>query len=96
MKRFAAAWGIGIGWAIGGLIGIPLHAFVELSMTGLLVGLIVGSVIAQGAQNAPTPQGPVSSASATERMKQVEKLKSEALISEAEYEAKRKQILEDV
>lgn len=96
MRQYAAAWGIGIGWAIGGLIGIPLRAFVELSITGLLVGLIVGSIIAQGAQKAPAPQGPLSSASASERLKQVEKLKSESLISEAEYQSKRKQILEDV
>lgn len=96
MRRYAAAWGIGIGWAIGGLIGIPLHAFVELSMTGLLVGLIVGSVIAQGVQKASAPQGPVSSASVSERLKQVEKLRTESLISDAEYQSKRKQILDDV
>jgi len=96
MRRYAAAWGIGIGWAIGGLIGIPLRAFVELSMVGLLVGLVVGSVIAQRAQKAPAPQVPVSPPSVAERLKQVEKLKSESLISEEEYKAKRKQILEDV
>ena len=96
MRRFAAAWGIGIGWTIGGLIGMPLHAFVELSMVGLLVGLVIGSVIAQREQRAPVPQGQDSPPSVAERLKQVERLKSESLISEAEYQAKRKQILENL
>lgn len=96
MRRYAAAWGIGIGWVIGGLIGIPLRAFVELSMTGLLVGLIIGSVIAQGAKMTTHPPATSPRPSASERLQELETLKSESRITEDEYQTKRRQIIEDV
>lgn len=96
MKRYAAASGIIIGWAIGAVIGIPLHAVVELGVTFSLVGLIVGYVLSQQPGNKSHLSEPLSKPAASERLAQLDLLRSKSQISEAEYQAKRKQILDEV
>jgi hypothetical protein len=93
MRKYGAAWGIGIGWIVGALIGIPLDAVVHLATTFSLVGLIIGYVLSQQQETATGPSATAPKQSTSERLKDVEKLRSESLITEEEYQAKRKQIL---
>jgi hypothetical protein len=96
MRRYAAAWGIIIGWTIGTAIGIPLHAAAELGITFLLVGLIVGYVISQQQGKVAGPPEAMPKPSTSERLKHLDRLRSESLVTEEEYQMKRKQILDDV
>jgi len=96
MRRYAAAWGIIIGFALGALVGIPLHAVAELGMTFSLVGLIVGYVVSKKQKAASGPDATPPKQTTSERLQNVEKLRSESLITEEEYKAKRKQILDEV
>ena len=96
MKKYAAAWGIIIGWVIGALIGIPLNAVAQLSSIFSLVGLIIGYVLSQRRTTGDGPLGTEPKPSTSERLKHVEKLRSDSLITEEEYRAKRNQILDDV
>jgi uncharacterized membrane protein YfcA len=95
MRRYAAAWGIIIGGAIGAVIGIPLHASAELLITFSLVGLIVGYVLShQGKAGAPTDAA--VKPDTADRLKELDRLRSESLIAEEEYQAKRRQILDEI
>ena len=96
MRRYAAAWGIIIGWAVGAVIGIPLQAVVELGVTFSLVGLIVGHVLSREQRTMAGPPEAAQKPSTAERLKDLERARSESLITEEEYQAKRKQILDEV
>jgi hypothetical protein len=96
MRKYAAAWGIILGSGIGTLVGIPLHAAAELGVTFALVGLIVGYVVSRKEKTAVDPEASPPTQTASERLRQVEKLRAESLITEEEYRAKRKQILDEV
>jgi len=92
-RPYAPAWGILIG---GVLIGIPLSIVsgnFALSGVGSLTGLVIGMVISYGGKE--KTKSPTSSPSPDieQRMEELEKLKSKSLISDDEYEAKRKEIL---
>lgn len=95
MRRYAAAWGIIIGSTIGTLVGIPLHAAAELGTTFSLVGLIVGYVVSKKEKTAFGPDATAPKQTTSERLQNVERLRSESLITEEEYKAKRKQILDE-
>jgi len=96
MRRYAAAWGILIGAAIGTAIGLPLHASAELSVTFSLVGLIIGHVVSQRPRRVTGPSEAALRPDAAERLKELDRLRSGSLITEEEYQTKRKQILNEI
>jgi hypothetical protein len=96
MRRYAAAIGILLGTAIGLAIGVPLKA-PWLGGVFSLVGLIIGYVISQGAQ--PSGEQPISSKpdrATADRLRELEKLRDESLITDEEYQERRKGILDDL
>lgn len=82
----------------GTVVGIPVGLATHAAVIGVLavLGLLIGTVIAYAGKNSSI-NGPKSHDESREsRLRELEDLRSQSLISEEEYESKRKEILSDL
>lgn len=95
-RPYAPAWGILIGTEVGVLIDLATQGSGTVTGTVALLGLIIGTVIYYEGKSSAKDKLASGSDASQSRLRKLERLRSKSLISDDEYELKRKEIHSDL